>query len=243
MIDRQSWIEAAARSVPWDPPCSPTDLRALVAHLACRNRRDKTLDDLVIGIGQAGGRIVETWAGSDRSRRDRVLLIDQDSACHSRELDTLELPPVISRGLGDPGPGFTQRLALAQMELIAEHLAPARRTLLVLGLGGSTGYGVVPVVAAVGEALGLPIQVLAHLPNRLEGSKRRAKALQAANMLTQFATGMRVHEADGLLAEHDPDWADTLSIYNVFTVLNSRMSQEIVKNLEATQEPDPRQRR
>ena len=197
-----------------------------------------TMKLALIGVGQAGGKIVETIlereeAMQDRSIAEHVMAINTAKS----DLDGLSRIPAANRLLigqtetGGHGVGgdsdLGAEIAHTELEEIQSSFSPISvhrvdAFLIVAGLGGGTGGGVAPVVAArLQELYEEPVYVLGILPGSDEGG---IYTLNAARSLTTL-----VDVADNTLLFDNEAWRSSGESMDAGY---RGMNQELVRQLE-----------
>ncbi len=191
-----------------------------------------------IGVGQAGGRILDTfvynniWGG----RKDILPLTLAINAAKSDLLglssvptrDRILLGHTLVKGHGaGANPEMGAKVAADDSRNIRRAIAE-RAThkvdafLLFLGLGGGTGAGAVPVIAQMlKEIYKEPVYVLGALPSQSEGSLYAGNAAKSLRNLTE--------SADGILLFDNNIWQrDAVSVRRSY----EQMNLEVVKSLQ-----------
>ena len=159
-------------------------LRILVAvpRLVRRVRRPETRAIRVVGVGGGGSN------GVDRMVSARIPAVsfvacntDAQGLRRSSAETKIRIGDVITGGLGSGGdPAIGRRAAEADAERIARAVAGADLVFIVAGLGGGTGSGAAPVVAASARHQGALTIAVVTKPFGFEGSQRKRIADTAA---------------------------------------------------------------
>ncbi len=138
-------------------------------------------DILIVGVGGAGGRIVQGLVGLvPEPLRTAMIDTDADALAASGCVSKLQIGSHLAHGKGTGGDaGLGRRAAGEDSEMIRGLLTDTRMVLVVAGLGGGTGSSVaVEVLKAAGLA-DIPTLCFATLPFQFE-SKGRAELARGA---------------------------------------------------------------
>jgi cell division protein FtsZ len=143
------------------------------------NTDAKNLKITVVGLGNAGVRIVGALGGIQSSQRLNLLAVDTDSSslsvCTLPEEQKILADQKWRNGRGCGGEVMKGQRSMATERARIEELIE-NSSLLVLtgGLGGGTGTGGAPAFAGVAKKLKIPSIFIMTMPFSLEGhSKRR----------------------------------------------------------------------
>jgi cell division protein FtsZ len=132
----------------------------------------------VIGVGGAGGNAVARMLECGVAGVEfHVMNTDRQALQVSPVSNKLALGAKVTSGLGagaDPTVG--QKAALEDTERIIEILEGADMVFVTAGLGGGTGTGAAPVVAALAKELGALTVAVVTKPFRFEGPRRNKMA-------------------------------------------------------------------
>lgn len=149
------------------------ELEAPTAESACDGAKIK-----VIGLGGGGGNAVSRIMASDSAGVDFIVA--------NTDLQALRTSPVpiklqfgnrLTAGLGaGSDPEIGRRAAEEDREQIAKLLQGADMVFITAGLGGGTGTGSAPIVAAVARDLGILTVAVVTKPFLFEGRKRGQQA-------------------------------------------------------------------
>lgn len=139
----------------------------------------------VVGVGSAGSRAV------DRLCREGVAGVelfvantDARALAASLTPNKITLGRSLTRGLGAGGDPEVGRSAAQESaaELVGK-LSGASLVIVVAGLGGGTGSGAAPEIAALAQSQGALVLVVATLPFQFEGRRRKDQAFEALDAL------------------------------------------------------------
>ena len=185
---------------------------------------------VLIGVGQAGGKITQRLAEYDydmgfgavqgamavNTARADLQNLDIDSMLIGRDR-------VKGHGVGgdnELGADIMQQEATEVMDgLDAKLTSEAEAVVLIAGLGGGTGSGGAPALAHELERVyDVPVYVLGVLPGRDEGSIYQANAGRSLKTL--------VREADSLLLVDNDAWRTAgESVHEGFAEINDKIAQ------------------
>lgn len=143
------------------------------------------------GVGGAGGRAVTQLIAGGAVALDPIVS-DSDArvlqAAPARSRVRLTVPAVSPDADQCPG----EAAARASDDVIAARLRDAEICLIAAGLGGKTGSGAAPVIAAMARARGIPTLAIVTTPIHLEGHQRMIAAQRAAAALGEAADHLLV---------------------------------------------------
>ncbi|HUG30847.1 MAG TPA: cell division protein FtsZ [Candidatus Limnocylindria bacterium] len=145
----------------------------------------------VIGVGGGGSNAVNRMIRAEMMGVEFIALnTDAQALLQSDAPHKLRIGDKITRGLGAGGdPSIGERAAEEDSEKIAQALEGSDMVFITSGLGGGTGSGAAPVVAAIAKEQGALTIAVVTKPFSFEGAKRRLTAEKAAESLkTQVDT-------------------------------------------------------
>jgi cell division protein FtsZ len=178
---------------------------ALVWVIAARRRRRRALwrralRIVVMGIGGAGGNAVDRMISVGTSGVEFMACnTDAQVLRRSRASRKIQVGDKLTGGLGAGGdPAIGQRAAEEDADRIARAVAGADMVFITAGLGGGTGSGAGPVVAAIAREAGALTVGVVTLPFAFEGAKRREVADRAAEELLAKVDTLIVIPNDGV---------------------------------------------
>jgi cell division protein FtsZ len=138
----------------------------------------------IVGVGGAGLHAVEHLAQSGFTEAPLAAVHTDSRVLGQSSLETnLLLGSRLTRGLKAGDPDVGRAIAEGETERLMELCADVDLLLLVVGLGGSTGSGVAPVLARVAREAGVLVLAVATLPFELEGRRRGEQAQLALREL------------------------------------------------------------
>ena len=128
----------------------------------------------VIGVGGAGGNAINNMIRAELEGVDFVVAnTDSQALSQSGTQRRIQLGSQLTEGLGAGSRPEVGRAAAEESldEIIAE-LEGAHMAFIAAGMGGGTGTGAAPVVAAVAKQMGLLTVAVVTKPFVAEGRKR-----------------------------------------------------------------------
>lgn len=160
----------------------------------------------VIGVGGAGGNAVNTMIGSGMEDVDFIAAnTDSQALAHSLAYHKVHLGNAITRGLGAGGnPEVGRKAAQEDLRDLGEMLAGADMVFVTAGMGGGTGTGAAPVIAAAAREQGALTVGVVTKPFLFEGRSRRRRAEQGLEQLRESVDSLIVIPNQRLLAISEP---------------------------------------
>jgi cell division protein FtsZ len=150
-----------------------------------RDRRPEARSILVVGVGGGGGNAVDRMVDAGIPGVGFVACNTDAQALRASRADLrIRIGDAITRGLGSGGdPETGRRAADADANKIASAVAGADLVFVTAGLGGGTGSGAAPIVAAKAREQGALTIAVVTKPFEFEGARRREIAEAAATQL------------------------------------------------------------
>jgi cell division protein FtsZ len=141
----------------------------------------------VIGVGGGGGNAVNHMI---RNNIEGVEFIcantDAQALKNTNARSVLQLGPSVTKGLGaGTNPEIGRQAAMEDRERIAEVLAGADMVFIATGMGGGTGTGAAPIIAAVAKEMGILTVAIVTKPFPFEGKKRMQVADEGIRALSE----------------------------------------------------------
>jgi len=139
---------------------------------------DGTATIKVIGVGGAGNNAVNRMIEAGIRNVEFIAVnTDRQTLNTSRAGSKIQIGEKITRGLGaGANPDIGAQSAEESRQEIAEVLKGADMVFVTAGMGGGTGTGAAPVVAAIAKELGILTIGVVTKPFTFEGKKRLAQA-------------------------------------------------------------------
>ena len=132
----------------------------------------------VIGIGGGGGNAVNRMIAAGIKNVEFIVAnTDLQALNHSKAPMKLQLGSELTRGLGSGSdPNIGRNAALEDTEKIMDVVEGADMVFVTTGLGGGTGTGAAPVIAALATEMGALTVAVVTKPFSVEGKKRMRQA-------------------------------------------------------------------
>ena len=190
-----------------------------------RARRPEARAIRVIGVGGGGSNAVDRMVGSRIHEVGFVACnTDAQALRRSRAETKVRIGDAITRGLGSGGdPEIGRRAAEEDEGRIARAVAGADLVFVTAGLGGGTGSGAAPIVAASARHHGALTIAVVTKPFGFEGTQRRRIAEAAAMELAA--------QVDALIVVPNDRVGDVLaedaSVIDAFRVVDDVLLQAV----------------
>lgn len=159
----------------------------------------------VVGIGGGGSNAIDrmvTALGADGDGCVQFVTCNTDvqALATSRSPQTLQIGPECTRGLGAGGlPAVGTQAAIESADEVRALVEGQDMVFVTAGMGGGTGSGAAPIVAALArEAGALTIGVVSK-PFTFEGKKRTTQAVSAVEQLRENVDVLIVVSNDRLM--------------------------------------------
>ena len=139
---------------------------------------DGTATIKVIGVGGAGNNAVNRMVDSGIKGVDFIAVnTDRQALLLSKASTKIQIGEKITRGLGaGANPDIGAQAAEESKTEIAEALRGADMVFVTAGMGGGTGTGAAPIVAACAKEMGILTIGVVTKPFTFEGKKRLSQA-------------------------------------------------------------------
>lgn len=156
----------------------------------------------VVGVGGGGGNAVKHMIASNVEGVEFICANTDAQALKDIDARTvLQLGNTMTKGLGaGANPEVGRQAAMEDRERIAEVLRGADMVFIAAGMGGGTGTGGAPVVAAVARELGILTVAVVTKPFPFEGRKRMAIADAGIKELQEHVDSLITIPNEKLLA-------------------------------------------
>ncbi|MBI4665883.1 MAG: cell division protein FtsZ [Nitrospinae bacterium] len=143
----------------------------------------------VVGVGGGGGNAVRTMLNHGISGVEFIVAnTDAQSLRASPVPQKIQLGKQHTRGLGAGGrPEVGKASAIEDEEDIREHLRDAHMVFVTAGMGGGTGTGAAPVIAAIAKEMGALTVAVVTKPFSFEGKRKLGNAEQGLAELRKNA--------------------------------------------------------
>jgi cell division protein FtsZ len=156
---------------------------------------------MVIGVGGGGGNAVDRMFSSN-NRAVELVVANTDAQVLEvvRGHRTLQLGRKLTSGLGAGGnPEIGKLAAEESKEVIADLLNGVDMVFITAGMGGGTGTGAAPVIAAIAKGAGILTTAIVTRPFSFEGLARAEKAEAGIARLAQSVDALICISNDKLL--------------------------------------------
>ena len=162
---------------------------------------DGTATIKVIGIGGAGNNAVNRMVDSGIKGVEFITVnTDRQALLLSKAPSKIQIGEKITRGLGaGANPDIGAQAAEESKSEIAEALRGADMVFVTAGMGGGTGTGAAPIVAATAKEMGILTIGVVTKPFTFEGKKRLAQAERGIESLKVKVDTLVVIPNDKLL--------------------------------------------
>jgi cell division protein FtsZ len=129
---------------------------------------------VVCGVGGAGGNAINNMIASGLSGVDFVVAnTDAQALASSRAQRVIQMGLQVTEGLGAGSkPEIGKAAAEETLEEICDHLAGSNMVFLAAGMGGGTGTGAAPVIAAAAREMGILTVGVVTKPFHFESGRR-----------------------------------------------------------------------
>lgn len=161
----------------------------------------------VIGVGGAGGNAVGSMVEQDVTNVTLMVAnTDVQVLERSKAPIHLQLGEALTRGLGAGGnPVVGQNAAEESLTTIEDTLQDVDMLFVTAGMGGGTGTGAAPVIAAKAREMGILTVGVVTRPFRFEGRSRELVADQGVEAMLQSVNTLVVIPNQKLLELDDDD--------------------------------------
>ena len=180
----------------------------------------------VVGVGGGGVNAIRRMAGTSIPG---VELLCVNTDLHSLEgvgeATAISIGERVTRGLGAGGdPKVGLRAAEETQDKLRNYLVGADLVFITAGMGGGTGTGAAPIVAALSREIGATTVAVVTTPFSFEGSKRMAAATAGLRPLSNFIDTLILVSNDRLLSVA----SKKVSIRDAFALADQVMIQAIL---------------
>ena len=155
----------------------------------------------VVGVGGGGSNAVDRMIQAGLEGVDFITVnTDTQALSHSNAARRVRIGEKLTRGLGSGGnPLVGQKAAEETSEELYEHLKGSDMIFVAAGMGGGTGTGASPIIAAIAQDLGALTVGVVTKPFSFEGNHRRKTAEQGIDQLKGAVDTLIVIPNDRLL--------------------------------------------
>lgn len=190
---------------------------------------------VVIGVGGGGGNSLQHMINTGIDGVE-FIAINTDAAALSRNTAPLkvQIGVKLTGGLGAGiNPNVGRKAAEESREDIKKLLQGARLIFITAGMGGGTGTGAAPVVAAIAKEVGALTVGVVTRPFSFEGRNHMYNAQVGINELSKYADSLIVVENDKLLR----NLGANVSIVNAFHAADDVLTKAVKGISDAITQP------
>ena len=151
-------------------PCNLTDQKARI---------------FVIGVGGGGGNALNRMIEEGMTNVDFVAInTDAQDLEYNNSQTKLQIGKELTQGLGAGANSDIGREAVVEnKEVIIKTLSNANMVFITAGMGGGTGTGAAPAIAAISKELGILTVGVVTKPFKFEGPMRKKRAIEGIKEL------------------------------------------------------------
>ena len=159
--------------------------QAMTLTFLATDSKDLTPRITVFGVGGAGGNAVNNMIDQSLEGVDFVVAnTDAQALQQSKAPTRIQLGVQATEGLGAGArPEVGANAAAETLEEIMDHLSGAHMCFITAGMGGGTGTGAAPIIAAAAREMGILTVGVVTKPFAFEGAKRMRQAEQGVEEL------------------------------------------------------------
>lgn len=180
----------------------------------------------VVGVGGAGGNVIDSMIESQQINGVEFIAVNTDAQDLSVSKAFVKIPigQELTSGLGaGADPEIGRKAAEESIEIIKANLEGADMVFVTAGMGGGTGTGASPVVAAVAKQLGALTIGVVTKPFSFEGAQRMRNAEVGIDLLKREVDALITIPNQKLLDIAD----ENLSIIDAFKMSDSVLNQGV----------------
>ncbi len=140
----------------------------------------------VIGVGGGGNNALNTMIVHDKIQGVEFIAVNTDmqALLASQAQTKMQIGEKVTRGLGSgANPAIGEQAAEESKEKIRELLLDTDMVFITAGMGGGTGTGAAPVIAAIAKASGALTVAVVTKPFPFEGTRRMVQAEEGIDKL------------------------------------------------------------
>lgn len=155
----------------------------------------------VVGVGGGGNNAVNRMLDVGLDKVDFIVVnTDKQVLQLSKASQRIQIGEKITRGLGaGANPEIGGKAAEENRDEIAQALRGANMVFITAGMGGGTGTGAAPVVAAIAKEMGILTIGIVTKPFNFEGKRRMAQAEEGIKELKENVDALVIIPNDKLL--------------------------------------------
>ncbi len=186
---------------------------------------DSVVQIKVIGVGGGGGNAVNRMIASDVKGVEFVSInTDKHVLIFSQATHKIQIGEKVTRGQGAGArPEIGKRAAEESKETISDALKGTDMVFITAGMGGGTGTGAAPVIAAAAKEMGILTVGIVTKPFAFEGKHRMEQAEEGIKELAQHVDSLVVIPNDRLKYYSD----EPITLANAFDAADDVLRQGV----------------
>ncbi len=166
----------------------------------------------VVGVGGAGGNAVDNMIAAGISNVEFISMNTDSRALGKNKAANKILLSENGLGAGCK-PEVGKNCAIERIESIRSALKGSDMVFITCGMGGGTGTGASPVIAAEAKSAGALTVAVVYMPRVIDGPKKNELAKQGLDELIQYVDSYIVVPNDGMQdAGHKKNFFESLKI-------------------------------
>ncbi len=179
----------------------------------------------VVGIGGAGGNVVNRMVGSGTSGVEFIAVnTDKQALSMSTADQKIQIGAKLTHGQGaGSNPGVGEKAAEESRNEIAKAMESTDMVFITAGMGGGTGTGAAPVVADIAKEAGALTVGVVTKPFGFEGKKRMTQAMNGIDELLGRVDSLLVIPNDRLKFATD----QKVTFANAFEIADEVLHQAV----------------
>lgn len=190
-----------------------------------QENKETGLKIVCIGVGGAGGNVVQSMFGKISKDIDLIVLnTDIEILGYITKVKTMQIGSKLLQG-SDTGnnPKLGEEAAVENQDEIRNVLKDADIVFIIAGLGGGTGTGATPVVAQIAKEIGALTISIVTIPFEFEGKARLKIAKEGLQRVQQESNSVILFNNDTILSLTD----NKLSIKDSFKFLDDSIREAV----------------
>ncbi len=186
---------------------------------------DSVVQIKVIGVGGGGGNAVNRMIASDVKGVEFVSVnTDKHVLIYSQATHKIQIGEKVTRGQGAGArPEVGKRAAEESKETITDALKGTDMVFITAGMGGGTGTGAAPIIAAAAKEMGILTVGIVTKPFAFEGKHRMEQAEEGIKELAQHVDSLVVIPNDRLKYYSD----EPITLANAFDAADDVLRQGV----------------
>ncbi len=186
---------------------------------------DSVVQIKVIGVGGGGGNAVNRMIASDVKGVEFVSInTDKHVLIYSQATHKIQIGEKVTRGQGAGArPEIGKRAAEESKDVITDALKGTDMVFVTAGMGGGTGTGAAPIIAAAAKEMGILTVGIVTKPFSFEGKHRMDQAEEGIKELAQHVDSLVVIPNDRLKYYSD----EPITLANAFDAADDVLRQGV----------------